>query len=148
MKKLLIFLPIFLSESVFADSNWSQSLSKDEQAKEYQIYSNLSLNSDKSSNKIALILVSPKENIFSKIGFAKTDGAIQCPNFCQYFIKFDNTAFKYTFSIENKSIKLENSQNEDFLNKLKNSKEMSITINQTNFFFNIANPKFSLSSTK
>lgn len=143
MNKLLIILSLFISSSVFAEDNWNKSVSKDEKGQEYQIYSTLSLNADKDNNsKIALILVSPKENSFSKVGFAKTEGAIDCPNFCQYYIQFDNTAAKYTFTIENKSIKLENSQQEDFLNNIKISKAMTLVLNKKHFFFNLQEPNW------
>lgn len=142
MKKLLIVLSFFLSSSVFADESWNKSLSKDESGKEYQVYSLLSLNSDKEGHQAALILVSPKENIMSKIGFAQTDGAIDCVNYCQYYIQFDNTAAKYKFVIENKSIKLDNSQKEDFLNNVKNSKEMILILDKKKFYFNVQNPNW------
>lgn len=140
MNKFLIISTLLVTSSAFAEDNWLKSVSKDETGKEYQIYSTLSLNSDKdNASKIALILVSTKENTFSKIGFAKTEGAIECPNFCQYYIKFDNTASKYTFSIENKSIKLENNQKQDFLNNLKTSKDMTLVLNKKVFYFNLQN---------
>lgn len=143
MKKFLILLSLCLSNFAFADESWHKSLSKDESGKEYQIYTLLSLNADKAdSSKVALILVSPKENIFSKLGFAKTEGSIECNNFCQYFIQFDNTASKYTFTIENKSIKLENAQKEDFLKNLQLSKEMTLVLNQKRFYFNLQNPNW------
>lgn len=142
----LLTLSILLSSSALASDNWLKSSTKDEAGKDYQIYSTLSLNTQKNSEtKAALILVSPKENIFSKIGFAKTEGAIDCPNYCQYYVQFDNTASKYTFSSENNSIKLENSQINDFLNNIKKSKEMTLVLNNQRFYFNLTKPNWSFS---
>lgn len=142
MKKILL-LTLLFSQYAFAEESWNKSVSKDESGKEYQIYTLLSMNNDKTDeSKMALILVSPKENIFSKLGFAKTQGAVECPNYCQYYVQFDNTASKYTFSIENQSIKLENSQKEDFLKNVQSSKEMTLVLNQKRFYFNLQNPNW------
>lgn len=146
MKKLLIILSLLFTSYAFGNS-WNKSISQDDTGKEYQIYSTLSLNSVKGNDtKMALILVSSNKNIFTKIGFAQTEGAISCPNFCQYYIQFDNTASKYTFSIENNSIKLENSQKEDFLKNLQQSKEMILILNTERFYFNVQQPNWSFVS--
>lgn len=143
MKKLLLALSLFSCFNLsYADENWGKSLSKDESGKEYQIYSLLSLNKDAKNQQVALILVSPKENTISKLGFAPTEGAIECVNYCQYYIQFDNTAGKYTFSIENKSIKLQAAQNADFLNNIKNSKEMILILNKQRYYFNVQKPNW------
>lgn len=143
MKKLLLALSLFSCFNLsYAEETWVKSSSKDESGKEYQVYSLLSLNKNSQNQQVALILISPKENLISKLGFAPTQGAIDCPNYCQYFVQFDNTAAKYTFSIENKSIKLQESQNSDFINNVKNSKEMILILNKQRFYFNVENPNW------
>ena len=143
MKKILIILSFLLIQPVFADENWNKSSSKDDTGKDYLIYTLFSQNKDKEGNQTALMLISPKENIFSKIGFVKTSGAIDCPNFCQYYIQLDNNAAKYTFSIENNAIKLENNQKDEFLKNLKISKELTLTLGKQRYFFNTQNPNWS-----
>lgn len=143
MKKLLIILSLLLTHHAFADENWNKSSSKDENGKEYQLYTLFSQNKDKEGNQTALMLISPKENIFNKIGFVKTSGSIDCPNFCQYYIQFDNNAGKYTFSVENNAIKLENNQKDDFLKSLKTSKELTLSLGKQRYFFNTQNPNWS-----
>ena len=142
MKKLLVILSLLLTHHAFADENWNKSSSKDENGKEYQLYTLFSQNKDKDGNQAALMLISPKENIFSKIGFVKTSGAIDCPNFCQYYIQLDNNAAKYTFSAENNAIKLENNQKDEFLKSLKTSKELTLSLGKQRYFFNTQNPNW------
>jgi hypothetical protein len=143
MKKLLFMLSLLFIQPVFADENWSKSSSKDETGKEYQLYTLFSQNKDKEGNQTALMLISPKDNIFSKIGFVKTSGSIDCPNFCQYYVQFDNNAAKYTFSAENNAIKLDNNQKDDFLKNLKTSKELTLSLGKQRYFFNTISPNWS-----
>lgn len=138
MKKLLLALSLLSCYQIsMAEESWTKSSTKDENGKPFQVYTLLSDNKDSNSQQMALIVVSPKENIVSKLGFAFTEGNISCTNYCQYYVQFDNSASKYTFSIENKAIKLQDNQKDDFLTNLQKSKDMIFMLDKQRFYFNV-----------
>lgn len=139
MKNLLLALSFLtLVPMAHAQDSWTQSSVKDENGKKFQLYTLLSDNKDNNGQQLALMIVSPKENSVSKLGFAFTEGSISCNNYCQYYIKFDDTASKYTFSIENKAIKLQNDQKDDFLINLKKSKDLTLILDKQRFYFTVS----------
>lgn len=138
MKKLLLTLSLLSCFNIsYAQQSWSKSSSSDNSGTQFQVYTLLSDNKDNEGQQMALILVSAKENTINKLGFALTQGSISCNNYCQYYVKFDDSASKYTFSIENKAIKLQNDQKDDFLTNLKKSKEMTLVLDKQRFYFSV-----------
>lgn len=139
MKNLFLILSLSLFCHLSYAQNAVKSFFKDEKGKEYQMTTLLSLNKNTQHQQLALIIVTQKDNIIHKLGFAPIEGEISCLNYCQYYVQFDNTAAKYTFSSENKSIKLENSQNSDFIYNIQHSKELTLILNKQRYYFDVQN---------
>ena len=143
--KLLTCLTILFSCHFSHAESWNKTPSKTDDNNEYNIYSLLSENKDKNNNsQLAIVMTSFKDNSFNKIGFVSTVGKLPCEKICQYYIKFNNTAGKYSFTEENNAIKLNDSQKEDFLKNILNSKEITILLPSQKYFFNVSNPNWKL----